>query len=107
MREQTWQQWVRAVERDPRTPSKLRKGSLAALTGTDVRVLNAFVPTLKLYTYTENEDLLGAAMLLLKQMQESTRWIARELIPFAMRDWSDRETIWPLIVPINDDFGFR
>lgn len=99
MKEQTWRQWCRVVERDPNTPSKLRKGSLAPLTGTDVRVLNAFVPTLKLYAYTGNEDLLGAMMLLLKEMQESTRWIARELIPFVM-EWSDREKLWPLIVPL-------
>lgn len=99
MKEQTWQQWCRAVERDPHTPSRLRKGSLAALTGTDVRALDAFVPTLKLYAYTGSEDLLGAMMLLLKEMQESTRWIARELIPFVM-EWSDREKLWPLIVPL-------
>lgn len=108
MREQTWQQWCRAVEREsksnPNHPSRLRSGCLAPLTGTDVRVLNAFVPMLKLYAYTGSEDLLGAMMLLLKEMQESTRWIARELIPFVM-EWSDREKLWPLIVPLPPSRG--
>jgi hypothetical protein len=33
---------------------------------------------------------------LLWAMQESTRWIARELIPFAL-NWDDRERLWPLV----------
>jgi hypothetical protein len=112
MAKQSWQQWVRSVERDPNTPSKLRKGSLAALTGPDVRVLDAFVACLKLHCYCDNPRVaLAAARLLLGEMQESTRWIARELIPFAM-NWEDRERLWPYLDPqsgntyvLDDEYG--
>jgi hypothetical protein len=107
MKEQTWQQWVRAVERDPNTPSKLRKGALGALTGTDFRVLNAFVPCLQLYSCTGNEQVLQAARVLLTEMQPSTRWIAKELIAFAM-NWEDRERLWPYLDPqymLDDEYG--
>lgn len=101
MKEQTWRQWIREVERekkiDPAHPSNLKKGCLAALTGTDVRVLDAFVPTLKLYAYTGDRELLKVAGVLLLQMQEHLRFVARELIPFVL-EWSDREKLWPLIV---------
>jgi hypothetical protein len=54
-KEQTWQQWVRLVEReastDPGHPSKLRKGCLAPLTGTDTCAMTAFVACLKLCAY--------------------------------------------------------
>ena len=102
MKEQTWQQWARLVMREaqdyPEHPSRLRKGALAALTGTDVRVLNAFVPILELYVRTEEPRLLDAARAVLLEMQPSTRWIARELIPF-VREWPDRELLWPKLAP--------
>jgi len=97
MKKQTWQQWTRECAKDPSSPSKLRKGSLAALTGTDVDVLDAFVPILELYARTENKRVLEAATIVLDEMQRSTRWIAKELIPFVL-DWGDRERLWPLIV---------
>lgn len=99
-KEQTWQQWVREIERATKEnsnhPSRLRKGCLAALTSTDFCALNAFVPCLRLYIYTGNERALEAARLVLSEMQGSTRWIARELIPF-VREWEDRERLWPLL----------
>jgi hypothetical protein len=99
---QTWQQWVRAVIREkrdnPSHPSRLEKHSLAALTGTDHRVLEAFVPLLKLYSYAPSGDVFGAMQIVLGQMQRSTLWIAKELIPFAL-EWHDRERLWPLIEP--------
>lgn len=95
-RKQTWQQWARAVERDPHTPSRIRKGSLAPLTGTDHRVLDAFVACLELYSYDRDADVLLAASVLLSRMQTSTRWVAKELIAFVL-DWPDRERLWPLI----------
>lgn len=94
MKEQTWQQWARAVARDPGSRSKIRKGSLAALTGTDVRVLDVFVACLHVYAYTGEERALAAIRTVLPTMQDSTRWIAKELIPFVL-EWDDREKIWP------------
>lgn len=99
MKKQTWSQWVRLVEREAATnpdhPSKLRKGCLAPLTGTDVRALNAFVACLELVCYCDSQEhALGAASMVLHEMQPSTRWIARELIPFVL-DWGDRERLWP------------
>jgi hypothetical protein len=105
-KEQTWAQWVREVVRakkeDPGHPSKLFNGCMAPITGTDHRVLDAFVPCMKLYAYSGSNQLLAAATLLLKNMQPSTRWIARELIPFVL-DWGDRERLWPLIDPAEVD----
>jgi hypothetical protein len=103
MKKQTWQQWSRECARDPSSPSKIRKGALAALTGTDVDVLDAFVPCLELYARTGNERVLEAARIVLLEMQPSTRWIARELIAFVMC-WDDRERLWPQIVgpDLND-----
>lgn len=102
-KEQTWRQWVRLVEReskyDPGHPSGLRMGCLAPLTGTDYRALDAFVACLKLYSYTGERRVLAAASVVLVEMQDSARWIARELIPFVM-DWDDREKLWPLLAPV-------
>lgn len=92
-------QWARVCIADPETPSRLRKRSLAALTGTDGRVLDAFVACLKLYAYTRERRVLAAASAVLVEMQDSTRWIARELIPFVM-EWEDRERLWPLLAPV-------
>lgn len=100
MKNQTWQQWVRAVAKDPNTPSKLRKDSLASLTGTDVKVLDGIVACWFVYAHTGDEMALEAIRRLLPMMQESTRWIARELIPFAM-DWGDRERIWPRVEAVR------
>jgi len=97
VRKQSWQQWARLVAKDPTSPSKLRGiGALAPLTGTDCRALDAFVECLKLYAYNSSERALMAARLVLFEMQDSTRWIARELIPFVL-DWGDRERLWPLV----------
>jgi hypothetical protein len=95
-KEQTWQQWARSHMNASanETPSKLFRGCLGALTGTDVRALNAFVACLQLHYYADHPDrALDAARLALGEMQESTRWIARELIPFVL-DWDDRERLW-------------
>ncbi len=93
-----WQQWARSVARDPNTPSLIRKDSLAALTGTDVRVLDAFVACLELHAYSGEREVLDAMRALLLVMQDSTRWIAKELIPFVL-GWSDRDALWALVAP--------
>jgi len=98
MKEQTWQQWARAVIKEQNPRSKLSKGCLGALTGTDAKVLNAFVACLQLYAYTGNKEPLDAACSVLTEMQDSTRWIARELIPFVL-EWGDRERLWGLVAP--------
>jgi hypothetical protein len=98
MKEQTWQQWARAVGRDPGSPSLIKKGSIGALTGTDFRALDAFVACLTLYRHTGERRILEAARVVLEEMQESTRWIARELIAFVL-DWGDRERLWSLVRP--------
>jgi len=100
MKKQTWQQWMRAIERDPSgTPSLILRGSLAAITGQDARALNAIVACWELYASSDADGQRGAleaVRALLPAMQEKTRWIARELIPFVL-EWSDRERLWPLV----------
>jgi hypothetical protein len=99
MKKQTWQQWSRACASDMSSPTKLFKGSLAALTGQDTRTLNAIVACLELYACSDadgEQSALESIRALLPAMQPSTRWIARELIPYVL-DWSDRERIWALV----------
>ena len=99
MKKQTWQAWARVCAADPSSPSLLKKNSLAALTGQDTRALNAIVACFELYAISDEDGGLGAleaVRALLPAMQPSTRWIAKELIPFAL-DWSDREGLWPLV----------
>lgn len=101
MKKQTWQQWARACAKNPSSPSELAPGSLAALTGQDVRALNAIVACWELYACSDEDGQSGAiaaARALLPAMQQSTQWIARELIPYAL-DWGDRERLWDLVLP--------
>ena len=102
MSKQTWQQWARVVGRDPSSPSEIGTKSLAALTGQDARALSAIVACWELYASSDEDGqrgALAAVRALLPAMQESTRWLARELIPFAL-DWSDRDTLWPKVVGV-------
>jgi hypothetical protein len=99
MKKQSWQTWVSAVTSDPSSPTNLFKGALAALTGQDARALSAIVACYELYANSDDDGRLGAlsaVSALLPAMQASTRWIARELIPYALC-WDDRERIWPLV----------
>jgi len=98
MKKQTWRQWAIIAGRDPSSPSKLEKGSLAALTGQDSRALDAIVACYELYACGDaagQQAAVSAVRALLRGMQESMRWIAKELIPFAL-DWDDRDRLWPL-----------
>ncbi len=90
-KEMTWQQWARAVQRDPESRSRIKKGALAALTGTDYKALDAFVPCIRLYQQTGEPRAMRAARDVVMLMQESTRWIAKELIAFVF-EWDDRES---------------
>jgi hypothetical protein len=99
VKQQNWKQWARVCAADPSSPSLLKKDSLAALTGQDTRALNAIVACFELYANGDAPGQCGALeaiRALLPAMQPSTRWIARELIPFAL-DWLDRERLWPLV----------
>lgn len=104
MKKQSWQQWARACAADPTSPSNLAKRSLAALTGQDTRALDAIVACWELYSNSDDDGQRGAleaARALLPAMQQSTRWIAKEMIPFAL-NWEDRERLWPLVAtPAN------
>ena len=100
MKKQTWIQWSRSVASDTSSPTKLFKGSIGALTGQDKRALDAIVPCWELYACSDEDGqraAIAAIRALLLGMQESTRWIARELIPYAL-DWSDRDRLWPLVM---------
>jgi hypothetical protein len=99
MAKQSWQTWARACAADPSSPSKLFKGSLGALTGQDTRALSAIVACWELYSNSDDDGqrgALAAVRALLPAMQASTRWLARELIPYALC-WDDRERLWPLV----------
>jgi len=107
MKKQTWRQWVHAIGRDVQrgdalySGTRLFHGCLAALTGQDTQALNAIVACYELYACSDADGrrgALAAIRALLPAMQESTRWLARELIPFAL-DWSDRDRLWSLISP--------
>jgi len=61
MKKQTWQQWARAIERDPGgTPSLILHGTLAALTGQDTCALNAIVACWELYACSDEDGQRGA-----------------------------------------------
>ena len=103
MKKQTWRQWARVCAKDPNSPSKLRKGSLAPLTSQDMRALDAIVACWELYACSDldgRHSALAAARVLIRGMQPETRWIARELIPFSL-DWGDRERLWPQVAIIE------
>jgi hypothetical protein len=70
--------------------------SLAPLTGTDTRALEAIAATWMLYAHTRSSGLLRAVAILAREMQVSTRPLARELIAWAM-DWGDRDALWPAV----------
>lgn len=117
MKKQSWQQWARACAKDPSSPSGIREVALAsgrtdsvlaALTGQDVRALNAIVACWELYACSDEDGQRGAleaVRALLPAMQESTRWIARELIPYAL-DWGDREWLWDLVSSREHDIDW-
>lgn len=99
MNKQTWQQWARIVARDVVSPSQLTRDALASLTGQDTRAAALFVAALELYAVSDDDGQragLGAMNCAVRAMQEKTRWIARELIPYVL-EWEDRDRLWPRI----------
>ncbi len=76
------------------------KHDLAALTGQDTRALLAIAACWRLYGNCDEDGLeaaLHAIRCLIAAMQAKTRYLAREVIPWAL-DWSHREQLWPLVV---------
>lgn len=112
MKKQTWQQWVRACAKDPKSPSGFAgyKNPLATLTGQDTRALDAIVACYGLYAVADGDGRrrsIIALRTLICAMQEKNWWIALELIPFVL-DWSDRGALWREIgVPTNytEEYG--
>lgn len=103
MKKPTWRQWARACIKDPTSPSALTREGLAALTGQDSSALDAIAACWELYARGDKrgqEGALAAVRALLEAMQPSVRWIARELIPFAL-DWHDRDRLWIQVEPIE------
>lgn len=98
----TWRQWLKACEKDKSTHAEL-PGSLAMLTGTDARALDAISACWVLYAHSRNPHVLPAVTLLLRLMQPKCRPFARELIAWAM-DWSDREKLWSVVAVPDDEF---
>lgn len=99
----TWKTWARGQIKDPTSPSTLTREGLAALTGQDVRALDVFVECLKLYAAGDRHGrraALYAGREVLRAMQPSTRWVARELIPYVL-DWTDTR-IWPLFTDAGE-----
>ncbi len=107
MKKQTWPQWVRACMRDPSSPAEFEKDALASLTGQDASALDAISACWELYARSDcdgRDGALAAIRALLPAMLPHNRWIARELIPFAL-DWGDRERLWPLVQSPTADYG--
>jgi hypothetical protein len=90
----------------PKTPEhlaflKANGHELGALTGTDYKALAAIAALWHLYAYTRSENALYAVHLTLREMQATTRHLARPLIAYAM-DWSDQDKLWPLVA-VDDE----
>jgi hypothetical protein len=98
MKEQTWDQWLRACSRDPNSPANVAKGELGMLTGTDARTLRAIAALWEVYAYTGELAVLDAVSKLLqpKLLQPKCWRFAKELIARSM-DWSDRDRVWALL----------
>jgi hypothetical protein len=101
MEELSWYDWLLECANDPQSCTRLTPDVLGMLTGQDRRTLAAIAACWQLYA-SSDDDGRNAALIavrsLLPGMQEKCWFFARELIAFAL-DWSDRETLWPLVLP--------
>ena len=96
MKEQTWDQWLRACSRDQNSPARIARGALGAVTGTDARALRAIAACWDVYAYTAEPAVLDAVSALLTTLQPQCWRFARELIARSL-DWSDRDRVWSLL----------
>lgn len=91
--------WLAACADDPSSPAKVTPADLAMLTGQDTRALRAIGYCWELYCNSDESGRAAArrsVMCLLHGMQPKCRFLARELIAYAM-DWPDRETLWGMV----------
>lgn len=97
MKRQTWLQWARAVAVDPHSPSRIEPAMVGSMmTGQDARMLSAVSACWEVYANADNAGRRGAleaVYALLPAMSPTARFVARELIPYAL-DWSFRDTVW-------------
>lgn len=71
--------------------------STAALTDTDWWALEAFVHLVRLWASADRpREVLLAAAVCVRQMQEHTRHVAKRAIPCAL-DWGHENELWPYI----------
>ena len=99
MKKQTWLQWARVVACDPHSPSRIEPQMIGALTGQDMRLLSAVAACWQVYANADNAGRRGALVAvfaLLPAMTCTAKFVARELIPYAL-DWSFRDTVWTQI----------
>jgi hypothetical protein len=78
---------------------RANKHELGALTGQDTRALLAIAYCWRLWGGGDTDGrnaAIAAVRSLLHGMQEKTRYLAREVIPWAL-DWSHRDQLWPLV----------
>ena len=97
-KEQTWDQWLRAVAKEGRRVT-WKSDVLGALTGQDKRALDAIHRCWQLYACCDGLGQQGALIAiraLLTAVQPQCRFFARELIAMTL-DWDDRDRLWPLV----------
>jgi hypothetical protein len=102
VKEQTWDQWLRACSRDPYSPTKITRAALGAITGTDSRALHAIAACWELYSVSGREVVLDAVPPLLTQLQPKCWRFAKELIARSM-NWEDRDRVWSLLALPSPD----
>jgi hypothetical protein len=88
---------------DPESPSRIELAMLSAMNGQDMRMLDAVVACWHVYAYADNAGRRGALVAvssLLTAMSHTARFIARELIPYAL-DWSYRDTVWAALDKVD------
>jgi hypothetical protein len=96
-----WDAWLRACAKDPQSQARIPKNWAAPLTGQDTRALTAIAACWRLYASADDDGRTGAlaaVRALLPAMQPQTRYLARELIAWAM-EWTDRERLWDYVMP--------
>jgi len=106
MKTLTWDRWLRANLKDPRSPVLQANGGtlpgseiMGALTGQDSRALGAISRCWELYACSDEAGQIAALVAvgaLLPALQPQCRCFARELIAMSL-DWSDRDRLWRFV----------
>lgn len=96
-------EWLTVCADDPSSPARVTPADLAMLTGQDTRALRAIGWCWELYSSSDERGQTAArraVMCLLHGMQPKCRFLARELIAYAL-DWPDREKLWPTVEVVS------